>query len=118
MAVGHPIQRTDTTRGLDDAVAPLVTVVITTLDRPQQLERAVASALRQQIREIEVVVVDDGSGSPPAIRAQDSRLKVLRNDRSAGVCAARNRGLAAARGKWIAFLDDDDEFLHTCLRLP
>ena len=111
MALVHPIQRTDTTRGLDDAATPLVTVVITTHDRPQQLERAVASALRQQVREIEVVVVDDGSEIPPAIRSQDTRLKVLRSHRSEGVCAARNRGLAVARGRWITFLDDDDELL-------
>jgi glycosyltransferase involved in cell wall biosynthesis len=87
---------------------PLVTVVITTRDRPDRLPRAVASALGQTHPAVEAIVVDDGS-SPPARTPADPRLRTIRLDPPQGACRARNAGLAAARGAWITFLDDDDE---------
>ena len=89
--------------------APVVTVVVTVHDRPAAGARAVRSALAQRDASVEVVVVDDGSASPFVPGGSDPRVRVLRVDRSRGVCAARNAGLATARGEWIAFLDDDDE---------
>jgi glycosyltransferase involved in cell wall biosynthesis len=77
-------------------------------------------ALAQEGVDLEVVVVDDGStDNPPAeLRsAQDPRLRVLRNETSRGVAAARNRGIRAARSAWIAFLDDDDLWSPQKLRL-
>jgi glycosyltransferase involved in cell wall biosynthesis len=95
---------------------PEVTVVITTRDRPALVVGAVGSALAQTVRSIEVVVVDDASASPLGLPLADGRLRLLRADRPGGVCAARNRGLAAARGRWVTFLDDDDRLLPDMLQ--
>jgi glycosyltransferase involved in cell wall biosynthesis len=90
--------------------APLTTIVITTHNRPDYLDRAVRSALAQTVQEVEVVVVDNGSTPPSAPASTDPRLRLIRRrDGAGGPSAARNAGLAAARGQWITFLDDDDE---------
>jgi hypothetical protein len=88
----------------------LVTVVIPTKDRPSLLVRAVRSVLRQVDVAVDVVVVDDASSADMRSLAElgDSRVRVLRRDWSGGPAGARNDGVAAARGSWIAFLDDDD----------
>jgi glycosyltransferase involved in cell wall biosynthesis len=94
-----------------------VTVVIPTHNRPQWLRRAVDSVLAQAFRELEIIVVDDGSN--PAVRfagIEDARLQVVRHERSRGAAAARNTGIAAARGEFIAFLDDDDYWLPAKLQ--
>jgi glycosyltransferase involved in cell wall biosynthesis len=70
-----------------------------------------AGVLAQTDVELEVLVVDDGStdGTCDALAALgDARVRVLRNETSQGVVAARNRGLSAARGTWVGFCDDDD----------
>ena len=91
---------------------PAVTVVIPTRDRVGLLtSHAVPSALSQEEVSVEVIVVDDGSldDTTAAVRAiGDGRLTILRHEKSRGVSAARNTGIAAARGEWVAFLDDDD----------
>ena len=89
----------------------LVTVIIPTHNRPHLLDRAIASALAQDVPgDLEVLVVDDGS-TPPAIGPEDARVRILRLDPCQGGAAARNAGLDAASGTWITFLDDDDELL-------
>jgi glycosyltransferase involved in cell wall biosynthesis len=87
------------------------TIIIPTHDRPELLERAVASALAQTVRDLQVVVVDDGSAEPVRFERPDPRLLVLRNPRALGASAARNLGLEAAAGRWVTFTDDDDELL-------
>lgn len=93
---------------------PDVSVVIPTKDRWALLSKAaVPAALEQEDVDIEVIVVDDGSADStavelPALSKGEPRLRVLRHDRSRGAAAARNTGLRAARGEWVAFLDDDD----------
>src|SRR5215207_484685 len=88
----------------------VATIVIPTHDRPELLERAVASALAQTAPEIQVVVVDDGSTRPVQL-PHDPRLDVVRNPHPLGPSAARNLGLKVAAGPWITFPDDDDELL-------
>lgn len=92
-----------------EPAAPEVTIVVTTRDRHELARRAVSSCLRQTHGDLEVIVVDDGSRPPFRSDTDDPRVRVVRHQRSRGVCAARNRGLAEARGRWITFLDDDDE---------
>jgi glycosyltransferase involved in cell wall biosynthesis len=89
---------------------PQVSVVVPTLGRPA-LALALRSALGQRGVDLEVVVVDDGSGGrarPVLERIGDPRVRLLAHDRRRGIAAARNTAVAAARGMWVAFLDDDD----------
>jgi hypothetical protein len=90
--------------------APLLTVVVPTRDRPHLLPQAVEGALAQTVDDLEVVVVDDGSVEPVTLPAHP-RVRVVRLDRSRGNAGARNAGLAAARSRWLACLDDDDVLL-------
>ncbi|MDB5041810.1 MAG: epsJ 1 [Candidatus Eremiobacteraeota bacterium] len=94
---------------------PAVTVLIAAYQAELFVGRAVASALTQTLRDIEVLVVDDGSRDRTADVARaaaggDPRLSVIRLERNRGVSAARNAGLRAARGRWVAPLDADDTF--------
>ena len=99
---------------------PEVSVVIPTRDREPWLLQALRSVLAQREVSLEVVVVDDGSddGTRSSVAAlADPRVRLLANGASLGVAAARNRGVAAATGRWIAFLDDDDLWAPDKLRL-
>ena len=87
---------------------PLVSVVIPTRDRWGMLRATLATVLAQRDVPLEVVVVDDGSSTSPAHFPADRRISLLRQERSLGVAEARNAGLAAARGPYVAFTDDDD----------
>jgi glycosyltransferase involved in cell wall biosynthesis len=91
-----------------------ISVLIATHDRPQELRRAIASVFAQTLLPVELVVVDDGSTPPVSLDGlavpEGLALRLIRNARPAGPARARNIGIAAARGAWIAFLDDDDEF--------
>jgi glycosyltransferase involved in cell wall biosynthesis len=100
---------------------PEVTVVIPTHSRWDLLSTAaLPSALGQDDVDVEVVVVDDGSTDATAeglAGRVDPRLRVVRHERPRGVAGARNAGIAAARGEWVAFLDDDDLWSPRKLRL-
>jgi glycosyltransferase involved in cell wall biosynthesis len=99
---------------------PEVTVVIPTRNRWRLLSTsALPSALGQEGVEHEVIVVDEGSedGTESELAGLDEpRLSVIRHDEPLGVAQARNAGIAAARGAWIAFLDDDDLWAPRKLR--
>jgi glycosyltransferase involved in cell wall biosynthesis len=91
--------------------APAVTVVVPTKDRSRLLSATLGSILAQRGVSIEVVVVDDGSSADEAraIRAHElGPVRVIRNEASRGVAAARNQGAQAGTGPWIGFCDDDD----------
>ncbi|MCE5244835.1 MAG: glycosyltransferase [Syntrophobacteraceae bacterium] len=91
---------------------PVISVIIPTWNRREQLLEAVASVLAQRCAEMEIIVVDDGStdGTAEALESFGSRVACLYQPR-AGVSAARNRGIEASRGEWLAFLDSDDLWL-------
>jgi glycosyltransferase involved in cell wall biosynthesis len=93
---------------------PLVSAVIPTRNRPEIVLRAVQSALGQSIANLEVIVVIDGpdKASEDALSAVgDPRLHVIALEGQVGGSEARNTGVRAARAPWVAFLDDDDEWM-------
>ncbi len=88
-----------------------VSVVIPSFDSENLLRRALTSVLTQTAQDFEVIVVDDGSQAPPhAIIELDARIRLI-SQRNRGVSVARNVGVDAAEGEYIAFLDQDDEWL-------
>jgi glycosyltransferase involved in cell wall biosynthesis len=93
---------------------PRVSVVIPTFGRPALVVRAVRSVLAQTVRDIEVLVVIDGA-DPDTVAAlaqvDDPRLRVIEREGKGGAGLARDSGADAAAGEWVAFLDDDDEWL-------
>jgi glycosyltransferase involved in cell wall biosynthesis len=93
------------------AAGPAVSVVIPTRDRAPLLARALGSVFAQTRPPEEVVVVDDGSrdGTAEMLRARFPEVRAI-EQQPLGVSAARNRGVAACTGEWIAFLDSDDEW--------
>ena len=93
--------------------SPKITVIIPTRNRAALLPRAVDSVLAQTYADFELLIVDDAStDDTPAVIAAlaDPRVRPLRHDANRGQSAAINTGLAEARGEYVAFLDDDDEW--------
>ena len=97
----------------DGPAVLLVSIVVANHNGGAFIEDALASATRQTVRDIEVIVVDDCStdDSVPrvqALAARDDRIRLVQTARRSGPGGARNLGLAIARGTWIAILDSDD----------
>lgn len=95
---------------------PTVSVVLTTYDRPTYLPEAVATVAEQTYEPVELIVVDDASPTPASdvVSADEydvSSFEIVRHDDNRGPNAARNTGISAANGEYIAFLDDDDRWL-------
>ena len=97
----------------------LVTVVIPTRNREALLKQAIASVVAQRYSSWELIVIDDGSLEPVSDEVCDGieNSRIIRFDDSRGVSAARNAGIDASRGEYIAFLDDDDLWLPEKLAL-
>lgn len=94
--------------------SPLISIVIPAHNREHTLGYCLRSVYAQSYRHFEVVVVDDGSDDKTAEKVfefDDPRLRLVRYSQSKGAQAARNTGIKAAAGDWIAFLDSDDEWL-------
>jgi peptidoglycan/xylan/chitin deacetylase (PgdA/CDA1 family)/GT2 family glycosyltransferase len=103
----------------DGSNRPCVSIILPAYQAAATLDRAIDSLVRQTFSDIEVIVVDDGSSDgtfAAAARraAADTRIRVLQQP-NRGASAARNTGLAEARGAWIGFLDSDDWFDVTFL---
>ena len=95
-----------------------VSIVIPVYDRQTLAERALRSARSQDVDGMEIIVVDDASEPPfqlPADLAGDSRIRVVCHANNRGAGRARDTGVAAAQGEWIAFLDSDDYWLPDTL---
>lgn len=89
----------------------LISVIIPTFNRSSVLVRAVHSVLNQTYKNFELIIVDDGStDDTEKILAPFADVRYIKT-KNAGVSSARNRGVDLARGKWLAFLDSDDEWL-------
>lgn len=90
-----------------------VSVVITSFNRGDSLPRAVESVLRQTLPAYEVLVSDNRSDFDvhELLRPYEGRVRAWRNAENLGVSGSRNAGAAAAQGDFVAYLDDDDEWL-------
>src|SRR5688572_26009031 len=100
---------------MNSAEQPVVTVVVPLYNKQQYVTRALASIEKQTYQDFEVIIIDDGSTDCGADMARafcthDARFRVV-SQSNAGPGAARNRGIELARGRFVAFLDADDEWL-------
>lgn len=97
---------------------PLVSIVIPTYNRERLLNRAIKSVLNQTYTNFELIVVDDCSTdcTESVVKGfQDDRIRYIRHERNQGAPTARNNGIKAANGEYIAFQDSDDVWLSTKL---
>jgi len=93
---------------------PMVSVIVPTFNRPEMLRKALSSILAQTYENFEILVINDcGTDVRVVVEGLNNsgRIRYLSHDRNQGLSAARNTGLRAARGKYIAYLDDDDIYL-------
>jgi glycosyltransferase involved in cell wall biosynthesis len=91
---------------------PSISVVVPLFNKAETVQRTLSSALSQSFGDIEVIVIDDGStdGGGDLVRLLGDHRLTLISQENAGVSAARNRGIMAARAEWIALLDADDDW--------
>ena len=94
---------------------PLVSVIVPAFNAETTLAETVASAQRQSLADIEILIIDDASGDATLTLARrlaedDPRVKVIAAGENRGPASARNLGFANATGRWIALLDADDAF--------
>ncbi len=92
---------------------PTVSVVMPTYNRMDLLPRAIESILNQTYKDFEFIIVDDGSTDDSinlikSYQAKDKRIKLIQNKTNRGIAYSRNRGMDAARGKYLAIMDSDD----------
>lgn len=102
------------------ASQPLVSAIITTHNREDLLPRALDSVIAQSYQNIEIIVVDDGSvdKTPELIKKYQQKvpIKYIRLEHSIGAPRARNKGIEAAEGDFVAGLDDDDKWHEDRIR--
>jgi GT2 family glycosyltransferase len=105
-----------------DESSPLISVIITTYNRKDKLPAAVKSVLAQEYKNLELIIVNDaGEDVTDIINAfNDSGIKLINHKANKGLPAARNTGIKAAKGEYIALLDDDDIYYpdHLSVVLP
>jgi len=98
---------------------PKVSVIIPTYNRAHLIARAIQSVLNQTYQDFEIIVVDDGStdNTEEVVKGfNDGRIRYIQHEKNKGEAAARNTGIKAARGEYIASQDSDDEWLPEKLR--
>lgn len=107
--MGSSFPNLDPAAGNAPAPLPRVSVIIPTRDRPGLLAEAILSVRAQTVTDHEVIVVVNGPDNPatPHVLEAAAGCKIVRIE-TAGIAIALNAGIAAARGEWLAFLDDDD----------
>jgi glycosyltransferase involved in cell wall biosynthesis len=97
---------------------PRVSVIIPTYNHAQYIGRAINSILGQTFKDFEIIVVDDGStdSTKDIVSSYPNPVKYLRQD-NRGPSTARNAGITASRGEFVAFLDSDDYFMKRNLEI-
>ncbi len=97
-------------------MSPSVSIIVPTYNRAHMLDRCLASIQQQTFTDWELLVVDDGSSDNTVEIVErwqrtDSRIRLIRQPVNKGVSHARNTGVNAASGEWVAFNDSDDEWI-------
>ncbi len=99
---------------------PTVSVIIPTYNRPDLVKKAIQSVLNQTYHDFEIIVVDDGikKRAEEAVKSfSNQQIRYIKHPQNRGGAAARNTGIRASGGRFIAFLDDDDEWLPEKLEI-
>jgi glycosyltransferase involved in cell wall biosynthesis/ADP-heptose:LPS heptosyltransferase/Flp pilus assembly protein TadD/predicted O-methyltransferase YrrM len=99
--------------GLSNMSGPLVSVIVPTHNRPEMLVDTIRSILNQTYRNFEIIVVNDAGADVEGVinyLNRDGNITYVRHAQNRGLAAARNTGIKVSRGKYIAYLDDDDIF--------
>lgn len=104
------------TPSITSPAAPLISVYMPTYNRSSMMQRAIASVLAQDYPHFELLIVDDCSSDDTWQVLQDKygqhpQIRLFRQERGQGACAARNLAIKAAAGEFVTGIDDDDEFL-------
>lgn len=96
----------------------VISVVIPTKNRKEELKRAIKSVLTQDFEDYEIIVVDDGNGEGEEVikEFKDERIRYFKTEGNKGASHSRNIGIEKSKGSIISFLDDDDEFLPERLK--
>lgn len=97
----------------EEKKSPTISIIIPTYNRAHLIHRAINSVLNQTYQDFEIIIVDDGStdNTEEAVRSfNDSRIEYIRHEKNQGAAVARNTGIKAAKGEYIAFQDSDDEW--------
>ncbi|MFO7904329.1 MAG: glycosyltransferase family 2 protein [Pirellulaceae bacterium] len=92
---------------------PVVSIIVPAFNRNETLPRSLMSVAKQTFQKFEIIIIDDGSTqslAPVVSSFEDSRIRLLVHKKNRGANAARNTGIRVAKGKYIAFLDSDDEW--------
>src|SRR5437660_252962 len=108
------------TSNIESPTISLVSVIIPTCNRAKVVSRAIESVWAQTYQDFEIIVVDDGSTDETmhtvsCLMQMDDRIRYMQHESRRGAQAARNTGIRAAHGNWIAFLDSDDHWLPDSL---
>jgi len=105
---------------MNEQFYPLISVIIPTRNRTEVLKRSVKSVLKQTYKNYEIIIIDDNSNCDYKNAIEEfhsDKIRYFRNSKNIGGSLSRNVGIKNAKGKYIAFLDDDDEFLPEKLQL-
>lgn len=88
---------------------PLVSIIIPVYNGEQYVRPCLDMMTNQSYKNLEIIVVDDGSADKSAMMAEGYKVKLIRHEKNRGLSAARNTGIDAAKGEFIHFMDVDDE---------
>jgi glycosyltransferase involved in cell wall biosynthesis len=100
-------------------MTPKVSIIIPTYNRSHLLKRAITSVLNQQYSDFELIIVNDGSKDDSRKKVEefrDKRILYIEQEHM-GAAAAENKGIKASRGSYLAFIDDDDEWMPEKLQI-
>lgn len=104
---------------------PLISIIIPTFNRAHTIERAINSILNQTYKNIEIIIIDDGSNDNTLeiLNIEKySQIRLYQHEKNRGVTAAKNTGLDQINGEWFTILDSDDEIvpvaIETMMKIP